>query len=767
MRVRPIVVVGGVFGAAALAALFVVLQLPREGQLSPPGAMPPAPPPSSPEDGPASAADGAAVLRVTAGAEPQANALVSLYRAVADEGTSWRRAGTGRTGADGIARIPARPGLYLAAVRAPGLAPGHVELVRIAGEDATRVEVELSPPAALDGTVRARPQGTPVAARVTILPAASAGLPPGLGAPAEEVVHVETDASGRFHAEGLAPGLLAARVDAAGFEGTRLERIAVPRGGPLEVQLDPLAVLEGRIVLAAGRPAAGAVVHALSAAHSEIATADAAGRFAMPVPAGEYALVASSGAEAGALPSLVAVAPGARQAGAELRLGAPALLEVVAERAGASAAGATIVLARHDSGGTLARAVARGDGRFDFADLAPGAYDLTVSGAGASPVRIGGITLAAGQRFTARAELPGTGAIEGTVADLSGKPLSGAHVRVISRGDGLSGVLPLDARSDFEGRYRVDGVEVGRAEVVATEAGATTGDARAVRVEAGRAARADLFVATTGFLSGRVTADGKKPTLGTAVVAVPLRAGLGTSQVARALADASGNYALAVPAGEYRVHAAPAEAPFADLRVQPAFVRVEPRLTTRLDLALAAAPAAEGLEVVVLEPGGAPSPGAIVTLARADDGKVALALTAGEDGAVRLAPGLGAQGGAITIRARNGGRAGALTGRLPASGSLVVRLAPGGALDGVLRTGARQVKGFTLEVTSQPTPEGWRTVDVHRFTGDRFALGDLPSEPLRLSVRTDDGRRGEAQVRLAAGESRDLEITLTGNPAGR
>jgi hypothetical protein len=58
-------------------------------------------------------------------------------------------------------------------------------------------------------------------------------------------------------------------------------------------------------------------------------------------------------------------------------------------------------------------------------------------------------------------------------------------------------------------------------------------------------------------------------------------------------------------------------------------------------------------------------------------------------------------------------------------------------------------------------------VDVHRFAGDRFTLGDVPVEPVRLSVRTDDGRRGEALVRLAAGESRGVEITLAGSPARR
>ena len=87
-----------------------------------------------------------------------------------------------------------------------------------------------------------------------------------------------------------------------------------------------------------------------------------------------------------------------------------------------------------------------------------------------------------------------------------------------------------------------------------------------------------------------------------------------------------------------------------------------------------------------------------------------------------------------------------------------MRLAPGGAVEGVVR-GARG-SAFTLEVASQPAAGGWRTLDVHRFAGARFDLADLPPEPLRLTVRSDDGRRGAAEVRVAPGERHAVEIAL-------
>jgi hypothetical protein len=146
-----------------------------------------------------------------------------------------------------------------------------------------------------------------------------------------------------------------------------------------------------------------------------------------------------------------------------------------------------------------------------------------------------------------------------------------------------------------------------------------------------------------------------------------------------------------------------------------------------------------------------------VTLARPDDGRVALAAEAGDDGRVRVDARMGIAGRPVTVRARNGGRTGATTLPLPEAGTVAVHLAPGGAVAGLVR-GARA--GFTLEVSSLPATGGWRTLEVHRFTGDRFALGDLPAEPLRLVARAEDGRRGAVDVRLAPGETRSVEIAL-------
>ncbi len=760
MRVRPLALIVAIFGSAAATAAFVVTQMPLEGQVSPPASTADALAPpviSPPLEPPATAADGVVEVRVTAGGEPQRDAEVRLYAASQEVGGPWRRAGSSRTDHAGVVRLPARPGLFLASARAPGLARRVAEVVRGRGEESTRVDLALEPAVALDGRASA-PEGGPVAgARVTVVPLVSRS--PGFAtasAPPEETAVSDTDAAGAFRVAGLAPGSYAVSVAAPGRHPTLLPRVAVP-GEALAITIAPLGAAEGVVLLPDGRPAAGALVRAASADHGASATAGADGRFLIAAPAGSYLVVASLGDRAGVSAEPVAVTAGASARGATIRLGPAAILGGTVSLAGGEpAAGARVALLGHGSREVLATASVGAEGAFEVRGLAPTAYDVEVAAPGASPARLAGVTLAEGARFPVRIALAGTGAVEGAVTDVAGRPLAGIRVRALQRGDGLPGPSP-ETRTGFDGRFRLDGLEVGRTEIVAHHPAALLGASRAVRVSAGRAAALDLVLPDAGVLAGRVSEEGRPPRAGTTVVAVPMSGGAGTLQVARAVADASGNYALSLPAGEYRVHAAPGAAQRTDLRVAPAFARVEAGQETRRDLALSATSREQGVDILVLEPAGAPSPGAVVTLSRPDDGRVALATSAGEDGRVSIDRRMGMAGREVTIRGRNGGRAGSVTLRLPEAGTVSMRLHPGGTVEGVVR-GARS--GFTLEVASQPGQDGWRTLDVHRFAGERFELGDLPPEPLRLVARSDDGRRGAAEVRVGPGETHAVEIAL-------
>jgi hypothetical protein len=765
MRVRAIPLMLGIFLVAALATVFVVRQLPREGERSDAHAEPPprvvgATPALEPA---ATAADGFLELRVTAGPEPLAGAEARAYIEApplpGELASHWFRAGSATTDASGVARIPARPGAYLVAVRAAGLAPAHAEVVRAAGEAATRVDVVLAPPVALDGRVTVRPSNVPAVARVTAIPGAGPRLAPP-SAPPEEEASVVTDANGAFRLEGLAPDTFAVRVEALGAHPALLPRVAVPRDGALDVALEPLGVVEGAVRLADGRPAARATVRAASRDHGAAVKADDDGRFAIPVPPGSYTLLAALGDGAGAF-GPVMLAAGAKASGLIVTLGPAARIdgEVVEATSGRPVPDAEVAVFPHETGELVARATTGRDGRFTIPGLAQAAYDVRAAARGRTPALVRAVTLAGGAPFALRVALAGSGTILGTVRDAADRPVAGARVRVTLRGDGLVAAVPLEARTDFEGRYRLDGVEVGGAELVARQDAVALGTTRAVRVEEGATSRADFTLPGAGLLAGRVRQEGNGTLLGTAVVAVPLQAGPG-HQLARALADAIGNYRLALPAGEYRVHAAPADADRTDLRVAPAFARVDEGQTTRLDVTAARAAAEEGLEIVVREPGGAPSMGATVTLARSGDDRVALATSAGEDGRVVVAKGMGLAGRPVTVRARNGGRSGVWSGTLPASGAVEVELRPGAGIVGTLRATGAPPHGFRLEVESQPAPATWRTLDAHRFAGTEFQLGDLPTDPVRVTVVADDGRRGSVDVQLAPGETRRLEIAI-------
>ena len=75
-----------------------------------------------------------------------------------------------------------------------------------------------------------------------------------------------------------------------------------------------------------------------------------------------------------------------------------------------------------------------------------------------------------------------------------------------------------------------------------------------------------------------------------------------------------------------------------------------------------------------------------------------------------------------------------------------LQLQPAATLHGrvVARSGAAP-SGFTLRLlNADGTTPGWARDTERTFPGDAFVLTDAPAQPLRLSVRTTDGRTGEA-----------------------
>src|SRR5438128_1546452 len=111
---------------------------------------------------PATAKDGFVEVTVKRAGAPVQAAEVRLYaRGAFDRGAGhadWRTAGAAKTGADGVAKLPARPGPYLAVARADRSPPARKQFTRAQGEQTTRVQIDLeSTGAALFG--RTVPRG--------------------------------------------------------------------------------------------------------------------------------------------------------------------------------------------------------------------------------------------------------------------------------------------------------------------------------------------------------------------------------------------------------------------------------------------------------------------------------------------------------------------------------------------------------------------------------------------------------------------------------
>ena len=97
-----------------------------------------------------------------------------------------------------------------------------------------------------------------------------------------------------------------------------------------------------------------------------------------------------------------------------------------------------------------------------------------------------------------------------------------------------------------------------------------------------------------------------------------------------------------------------------------------------------------------------------------------------------------------------------------------LRLQPAATLRGrVVSAGGTPPDGFVLELhepDGEELPWAGASPTARRFPGDTFFLPDAPGQRLQLSVRTADGRTGEAQVTLTPGGSAEVEVP---SPAAR
>jgi hypothetical protein len=719
---------------------------------------------------PATEADGVLRVEVFAKERPVPGASVRLYwRGPRDPNLGevlWRLAGSGSTDARGHVRLPSRPGNYLVTVRAPGLATQSRDVVRPHGEALTHLRLTLDTGHALSGRTVEKGSGEPLPlVELSLIPHGRKLNPwEEVTAPLEERVYAHSDARGVFRVEGLAAGSWMLRASAPGYGPVLLNEVRVPAQGPLELALSRAGIIEGFVVDAGGRPAPGAEVRVSGGLTEQVVTTGEGGGFSAEVEAGSHTVSARRGDEAGAVDTPVVVAAGGTVRDVRVRLGAGSVLEgrVVALTSKAPVVGATVDVSPAGANGDSGRAVTDAEGRFSVGGLAPGLYDVVAAATGFSEVIRQNLTLAPGERFLVELELEGTGAVEGTVRDSAGRALAG--VRVLGgeswTGEGPS-ASPVEARTNAEGHYRLEGLSSGPERLIARREGASAGEERFVFIEEGGTARADFTLEETGILEGVVRmVSGPLPGGALQVYAYRNQGESGRSpgDSGRAEVEGAGTFRMVLPPGLYDVYAEPVENA-GPRQLHPSQVDVEAGKTVRVELILTELESPRGLlRGRVLEPDGSPSPSAIIIgEGSVEEQQSHFWVNADAEG--RFQHSIPAEA-SLTLRASNGGRFGIVQG-VKAGQEVVVTLQPAASIRGrVVRANGAPVRGFTLGVEPlQPGSASW-TGNEQEFAAERFELKDVPGESVRLEARTKDGSQGEAAVRLTPGASAEVEILV-------
>jgi hypothetical protein len=424
----------------------------------------------------------------------------------------------------------------------------------------------------------------------------------------------------------------------------------------------------------------------------------------------------------------------------------------VSDGEGAPIAGASIAVSPYQRNGDSGRGVSNALGQYLVQGLAPGSYDVAVDASGYSQNVKRGVTIASGQRFSLDLALLRKGAVEGRVSDSAGRAIQGA---VVSAEAGWGVELEGgQAICGDDGRYRLADLAPGKVNVRARRNAGSFGVRQAVNVLQGAVSQLDFTLAETGVLTGKVSRAGK-PLSESVWIFVSEAEGFGRQEQVEP--DASGNYRLELPPGDYRVYAS-ARSSFS-VRSLPA--TIESGKTATLDIMLpeAKAPTVSG---VVLEPSGLPAGGAQVLVsfsqmrARSYSG-------ANEEGRFEAFPPPGAEDSSCTVTAAKGGRVGQVSNIAAGSSDVTIQLSPSASIEGrVLGPSSGLRGGFSLKIGRSSMLEvttSWES--TLEFAGDAFFVDDVPGGAVKLEVRTADGQCGTAEVTVAPGEKAHVEIPVS------
>ncbi|MFO0981166.1 MAG: carboxypeptidase regulatory-like domain-containing protein [Planctomycetota bacterium] len=457
-----------------------------------------------------------------------------------------------------------RPGKVRVEIRADGYAPATSPLVEVrSGEISRGVTVFLSPEAIIEGIVRDKRSGEPLAnasvraaptggERTPQRPRAEFG-PPRRGRDAGARSD-RTDEAGRFRISGLAQGI--AEVSATRDSYVRSETVKVDvatgkvQGGVL-LELERGGNVAGIVYAPSGTPKKGAVILAsktvqiTEAMEHEPAITDSQGQFELKnLPPGPLNLLLVQGDVELNVTSVLSMLGKRQVIPVQIAAGETTQVEIHEQgaleqgcrvfgvvRSGEHPLPSALVAAMPEQLASLERtgmrtATTDENGNYELAALPAGRYRFSMLGSdgkesGAMPVDV------PAEREARRDLSVPRGAIAGVVSDATtGKPIEGAALQL--QADGVANEtlylqLALEARanrgfSDASGRFEIRGVAPGTYQLRAGGL-ASRGDAREysvatvrdVVVDGTHAATADVALTRGAVVTGRVTDQKRMP----------------------------------------------------------------------------------------------------------------------------------------------------------------------------------------------------------------------------------------------------------------
>ncbi|MDP1825850.1 MAG: carboxypeptidase-like regulatory domain-containing protein [Archangium sp.] len=476
--------------------------------------------------------------------------------------------------------------------------------------------------------------------------------------------------------------------------------------------------IHGRVVSSDGKPAKGALVTAIFAAHSRFfdAVADEKGEFRLgPLPLGEYAVVAMLG---GLLPDHKQVDEDEHEA-LELELSVPRALSGVVVADGAPVAGVTVALEGMHRKRTV---ITDAKGEFRIERLRPGKYELNAEspkGPGSASTLLSKHEDLTGLTITLEPGQP----LEGRVVTERGQPLHEARVSLL-----------VDKKwrhtdSDEKGAFRFEGVTAEEHHLYARQDGFLD-----VRVMArGGQSGIELRMPPAALLSGLV-----RTTTGNLVLEYSVRAravdGGDEDQHDVSQRTSDGGFALEVWPGDY------------DLRVDaPPLAGVTVRVSAPSTSVVVTMKPGAKIAGTVLDFEGQPAPGVTVAASTATDEEE---VTTGAAGRFEFA-GLEAGEWAVTAAVHDGpwlvwSASGAATLAEGATAELVLRPREGARFAGVvLSSEGEPVSGARVHALQEEWDGGAESEGASTATSDslgRFRLHSLRAGPVWLTVEVDEAR---------------------------